>query len=287
MATFIHNEPTSLTVIQEAELPETFYKAVDLGIEPAIEVITAIPNAIGALCLNQSGQDQLAAHPNIIPRLFSIFTSEKHLKVLREKEHASFIGAAMDELIRHHPALKPMVFDAIQATFQKIEDLGQAFVPAKGEEHLYMLRLTSKDGQKAASPEKMDTAADGDELMLPVEESRATSQLSIHSAVADDAGDVDAEEEGEGESTKPDTSENVIMSFIDIIGRVRILYYFPLLSNGMLSVLYLYSSLTVYSSTLLIVGISLQSTRVLSGSASYTPFRVCHTILLVRMQQHP
>ncbi len=38
MATFVHNEPTSLVVIQEAGLPEAFYKAIELGLEPAIEV---------------------------------------------------------------------------------------------------------------------------------------------------------------------------------------------------------------------------------------------------------
>jgi E3 ubiquitin-protein ligase HUWE1 len=38
MSTFVHNEPTSLAIIQEAGLPETFYKAIEIGIEPAIEV---------------------------------------------------------------------------------------------------------------------------------------------------------------------------------------------------------------------------------------------------------
>lgn len=38
MATFVHNEPTSLAIIQEAGLPETFYRAIEVGIEPAIEV---------------------------------------------------------------------------------------------------------------------------------------------------------------------------------------------------------------------------------------------------------
>jgi Domain of Unknown Function (DUF913) len=41
MATFIHNEPTSLGVIQEAGLPEAFYKAIESGLEPAIEVISS------------------------------------------------------------------------------------------------------------------------------------------------------------------------------------------------------------------------------------------------------
>jgi E3 ubiquitin-protein ligase HUWE1 len=38
MSTFVHNEPTSLTIIQENNLPETFYNAIEAGIEPAIEV---------------------------------------------------------------------------------------------------------------------------------------------------------------------------------------------------------------------------------------------------------
>lgn len=38
MATFVHNEPTSLGVLQEAQLPEAFYRAVESNIEPSIEV---------------------------------------------------------------------------------------------------------------------------------------------------------------------------------------------------------------------------------------------------------
>lgn len=38
MATFVHNEPTSLPIIQEAGLPEAFYKAIEAGLEPVIEV---------------------------------------------------------------------------------------------------------------------------------------------------------------------------------------------------------------------------------------------------------
>ena len=38
MATFVHNEPTCLPVIQEAGLPEAFYGVVENGLEPVIEV---------------------------------------------------------------------------------------------------------------------------------------------------------------------------------------------------------------------------------------------------------
>lgn len=38
MATFVHNEPTCLSVIQETGLPEAFYNVVESGLEPVIEV---------------------------------------------------------------------------------------------------------------------------------------------------------------------------------------------------------------------------------------------------------
>lgn len=41
MATFVHNEPTSLPTIQEAGLPEVFYKAIETGVEPVIEVCSS------------------------------------------------------------------------------------------------------------------------------------------------------------------------------------------------------------------------------------------------------
>ncbi len=38
MATFVHNEPTCLGVLQENGLPESLYRVVESGLEPAIEV---------------------------------------------------------------------------------------------------------------------------------------------------------------------------------------------------------------------------------------------------------
>jgi hypothetical protein len=139
MATFVHNEPTSLTIIQEIGLPEAFYKVVESGVEPSFEVIQAIPNALGALCLNQTGQDQLAARPSIIPGLLSIFTSERHLRVLQDKENAVLIGTSIDELIRHHPFLKTAVFEGVRSILGQIEDLGKAFVVPEDIRHFYQL----------------------------------------------------------------------------------------------------------------------------------------------------
>ncbi|KAG6844702.1 hypothetical protein H0H87_004578 [Tephrocybe sp. NHM501043] len=139
MATFVHNEPTSLAIIQEASLPEALYKAIEAGLEPSIEVIQSVANAIGALCLNEVGQAQLARRPSIIPGIIAVFTSERHLKVLLEKENALMVGTAVDELIRHHPSLKHAVFDAVKATMIKIEELGKEYKVPNAMRHWYYL----------------------------------------------------------------------------------------------------------------------------------------------------
>ncbi|RDB16805.1 E3 ubiquitin-protein ligase TOM1-like [Hypsizygus marmoreus] len=201
MATFVHNEPTSLGIIQEAGLPETFYKTIEAGLEPAIEVLQAVANALGALCLNEVGQAQLARRPSIIPGILSVFTSERHLKVLLEKENAVLIGTAIDELIRHHPSLKPAVFDAIRATITKIDGLGRAYEVPKDLRPWYRL-----------SPIPSSTvSADGDVAMEDVE--------SIPPASGSSTTIADTESPEEEDSQEAKSHDNHIVAFIDNLGR--------------------------------------------------------------------
>jgi E3 ubiquitin-protein ligase HUWE1 len=176
-----------------------------------VQVIQAIPNAIGALCLNQAGQDQLTARPTIIPCLFSIFTSERHQRVLQDKENAVLIGSAVDELIRHHPSLKSAVFDAIKSTLSKIEDLGNTFAPPENTGSWYGLVRTSES--------LVQTLADDDVLMrssdaAPVDEdaSESTGRPNAPTvSLTDDVLD---------ESTVGRSHESIIVSYLDVICRV-------------------------------------------------------------------
>jgi hypothetical protein len=61
LATFVHNEPTSLTVIQEAGVPEAFYRAVEAGLEPVIEVCERLIPLFGEL-------DACPGHPSYSQR---------------------------------------------------------------------------------------------------------------------------------------------------------------------------------------------------------------------------
>lgn len=133
-----------------------------------------MPNAIGALCLNQTGQDQLAARPGIVPALFSIFTSEKHQRMLQEKENAVIVGTGVEELVRHHPALKAAISESIMATLAKIEELGNAYVVPEESRHWYTLRVIKP--QQAITP--------ANPLDLTTDPGAATTSQSSTSAPA-------------------------------------------------------------------------------------------------------
>ncbi|KAF5354781.1 hypothetical protein D9756_005295 [Leucocoprinus leucothites] len=202
MATFVHNEPTSLGIIQEAGLPEAFYKAIETGIEPSIEVIQSIPNALGALCLNETGQAQLRNRPSIIPAIFTIFTSQRHLKVLIDKENAVIIGTAIDELVRHHPLLKAAVFTSLKSTLNTIEEIGKDFQVPSDLLHWYQL-----------TPVTGSPGADADVRM----EDAAPMQTESSEAEMVDASAGDTSNNAEQAALKP--HDNTVVSFIDVLCR--------------------------------------------------------------------
>lgn len=164
----------------------------------------AVTNAIGALCLNESGQALLEKRPSIIPTIFSIFTSEKHLKVLIDKENAVIVGTAVDELIRHHPFLKGAIFEALKSTFSHIESLGMSYLPPSNIRHWYQLvPVNSKD--------------DGDDDVAM--QDAASSSIKAEQSTEPSAETPEQDQEEDDENVK--NHNNTIVSYIDIIGRVR------------------------------------------------------------------
>jgi E3 ubiquitin-protein ligase HUWE1 len=142
----------------------------------------------------------LAARPSIIPALFSIFTSEKHLRILSEKESAGVYGASIDELIRHHPSLKALVFDAIIAVISKMETLGEAFVPPSDIAHWYTIRAV-----QLSVPEDVVMEDVSGET---TNEDTPSNSAAVHS------------EDTSNEDNASKSHDNVIVHAVDILGRV-------------------------------------------------------------------
>ena len=173
-------------------------------LNPIPQVIQAIPNALGALCLNQAGQVQLSSRPSVIPALFTIFTSQRHLRLLIDKENAVIIGTAIDELVRHHPLLKAAVFNALKSTLSAIEEMGRSYQPP--DDILSWYQLTPRAGVTGVDA---DVKMDDDEEPLQLESPEADT---VGVSVADMLNKLDEASEA--------SHDNIFVSFIDVLCRV-------------------------------------------------------------------
>jgi E3 ubiquitin-protein ligase HUWE1 len=88
-------------------------------------VIAAIPSALGALCLNTVAWQQLNDR-QAIPAVFLVFTSERHGRIVRDREHASVVGSTIDKLFRHQSSLTKMERDATFTFLKEIDCIGKA-----------------------------------------------------------------------------------------------------------------------------------------------------------------
>ncbi|GAA6031536.1 hypothetical protein JCM8097_006506 [Rhodosporidiobolus ruineniae] len=211
-ATFVHNEPTSLTTLQEAAVPAAFYDSLEAGIPASNDVLQAIPNAIGAFCLNTAGLDDFTSR-DLIQRYFSIFTSPAHAEFLRDRDSALVIGSAIDELVRHHPTIRERVMNAIMAVFEEIKSQGEKFVVPEGEKGygLVPASTSSAPGTKVGGEGMaVDSAA------APASDAAAPAAAAEDVAMAEQAAKEKEREKAKEEEMGP---ENDVSISMDVFGR--------------------------------------------------------------------
>jgi E3 ubiquitin-protein ligase HUWE1 len=148
--TFIHNEPTSLSVLQELGLPQAFLSTFGKYDDPNCEVLMASAHAFGAICLNKPGLDMFN-EANPLPHFFELMTHHSFVTNPVEVGGATAFGTTMDELIRHHPPLKQQVFQCATYLLQKVVEVGKsdAGKPLDNCHLLAQTRRTSNLNEKA------------------------------------------------------------------------------------------------------------------------------------------
>lgn len=165
--TFIHNEPTSLPILQEAKLPQSFLHTIATYESPDSDVLLAAVNAFGAMCLNAQGLDMFNKEKPL-PHFFDLMTCHDFLRNPIDIDRATGLGSTMDELIRHHPSLKPSVFQCVTALIKKVivmgtDENGQG--KPSDNSHLLQTRQQEDDAIIAEVAEE-DKAADKVECLL-------------------------------------------------------------------------------------------------------------------------
>src|SRR5688500_14976030 len=104
MTSFIHNEPTSLSILQQAKIPQTLLASLSKNIPASKDVVMNLPGAFGAICLNSTGLEMFTRDFDI-KKFFDVFTSVPHVRAFQDSDIASTLGVSMDELVRHQPTL--------------------------------------------------------------------------------------------------------------------------------------------------------------------------------------
>lgn len=83
------------------------------GIMPTSDTIYVIPQAFGAICLNDAGMKMFQAS-RALESFFEIFESSEHVKCMEaNSELPSNLGSTFDELVRHHPSLRNAILKAV------------------------------------------------------------------------------------------------------------------------------------------------------------------------------
>lgn len=142
ISSFIHSEPTSYNVVQEAGLITGILSAIapdeaghstnSSSILPVVETLRDIPPAFGAICLNESGF-KLFQQSKALSTFLTIFTSLDHVEAMEDdRDCAAVIGTSFDELVRHHPELKDQINTAVMDMVKNVVKLCQDSAAQKG-----------------------------------------------------------------------------------------------------------------------------------------------------------
>ncbi|KAF9960631.1 hypothetical protein BGZ70_008530 [Mortierella alpina] len=160
MTSFIHNEPTSLAILQEAKIPQTLLASLSKGIPPSNDVAMNLPGAFGAICLNPVGLEMFTQEFDI-KIFFDMFTSIPHVRAFQDSEIASNLGVSIDELVRHQPTLKAKVMAQIIIMLKEVLRTCESGELSKDDLKLCMLqRHRSEDAAPAGEVTWDETSKD-------------------------------------------------------------------------------------------------------------------------------
>ncbi|KAJ9608131.1 E3 ubiquitin-protein ligase tom1 [Cladophialophora chaetospira] len=148
---FLHNEPTSYTVISEAGIIQSILSTVNpsqddsdksnnqkrsksissapqnrpQGIPPVVDAIVNVSQVFGAICLTSTGFEVFKAS-GALENFFEIFESPAHVKVLGDGNILALLGSTFDELVRHHPNLRNLVLSAVMVMLGRVRHISRS-----------------------------------------------------------------------------------------------------------------------------------------------------------------
>ena len=183
MSTFVHTEPTTLTILQEQGVVDCFLEASKLDLAPSPEVVSAFPNAFGAICLNQSGLDAFIER-NPIPKFLEIFTLKQHLPSLLDNDVPHLVGNSIDELIRHHPTTRDIIMKAVVEVVERVGAITEDFGGDVGCKLVIEGEEKELGGGGDVGDGRVVEMVAGTDIKLELEDNRASQYIDVLSRVS-------------------------------------------------------------------------------------------------------
>ncbi|KAJ2487907.1 E3 ubiquitin-protein ligase tom1 [Coemansia sp. RSA 2320] len=151
-ATLVHNEPTSLAIIQEARLPQEMLSALEMHIPYNGDAIVHIPAALGAFCLNDVGLEQVR-QSRVVHNVLGVFSDPHFVRVLQEGDVPGMFGSVLDEFMRHFPTVRDEVMDEVIEMLRAVGRMGSADSPLRliDPGNTYLLRAPVPEGDISAT----------------------------------------------------------------------------------------------------------------------------------------
>jgi len=144
------------------------------GIMPTAETINIVPQAFGAICLNNAGM-KMFQQSRALETFFEIFESREHVKCMdTNKDLPSTLGSTFDELARHHPPLKTAILNAVLEMVARVGYLCKMDAQKK------------KIGSKLFTTDSSGKVAIADAHLIPIVDSGNGKGKAV-----DDGGDVE------------------------------------------------------------------------------------------------
>ena len=103
---FVNNEPSLLPVLQDAGLHDAILEVLSTQIPASAEILSELPNLLAALGLNERGLEAFEQY-STLESMVGVLVDEKYLPHMGQNTSV-ILGGAMDELLRHQPALRPL-----------------------------------------------------------------------------------------------------------------------------------------------------------------------------------
>ena len=118
----IHNDPIAYPILKEAGAVDTIINVFPKLLLPSSDVLMSLPEAVGAICLNNEGLDKVMKE-NILPTYFNLFYDLESSKELVRSDMSTNLGCSFDELGRHYPPLKPVIVEEIKKIIESLPDV--------------------------------------------------------------------------------------------------------------------------------------------------------------------